>query len=68
MIPTGQRLLFEYTIQHFEQWVTIADLDVIRSRIVRPDSVWQVEAVDRGARVGWTTPPAAGGCRRPRGR
>jgi hypothetical protein len=52
MIPTGQRLLFEYTIQHFGVWVTIADLDVIRSRIVRPDSVWQVDAVDRGARVG----------------
>jgi hypothetical protein len=52
MIPTGQRLLFEYTIQHFNQWVVIADLDVIRSRIVRPDSMWEVEAVDRGARVG----------------
>ena len=52
MVPTGQRLLLEYSIQHFGQWVTIADLDVIRSRIVRPDSVWELEAVDRGARVG----------------
>ena len=52
MIPTGQRLLFEYSIAHFGAWVTIADLDVIRSRIIRPDSVWRVEAVDKGARVG----------------
>jgi hypothetical protein len=52
MIPTGQRLLFEYCIAHFNVWMVVADLDVISSRIVRPDSVWEVGAVDRGARVG----------------
>jgi hypothetical protein len=52
MIPVGQRLRFEYSIQHYGQWVTIADLDVVSSTISRPDSVWTLEAVDRAARIG----------------
>jgi hypothetical protein len=52
MIPTGQRLRFEYSIAHFDTLVTVADLDVVKSTIVRPDSVWRLEAVDRSARIG----------------
>ena len=52
MLPTGQRLRFEYSIAHFDQWVTVADLDVVRSTITRPDSLWRLEAVDRAARIG----------------
>jgi len=52
MIPTGQRLRFEYSIAHYDQWLTVADLDVVRSSITRPDSVWRLEAVDRSVRIG----------------
>ena len=64
LIPTGQRLRFEYAIEHFGQWVVMADLDLVKSTITRPDSVWELEAVDQSARIalddtargGWTEP------------
>ena len=52
MIPVCQRLRLEYSIEHYGQWVVVADLDVIRSTVTRPASIWSVEAVDRAARVG----------------
>lgn len=50
-LPTGQRLLFEYSIKHLGPWITVADLDMVSSQITRPDSVWTLEAADRSIRI-----------------
>lgn len=63
MIPTGQGIRIEYNIAHYTDWVIIADLDLVSSRISRPGS-WRLEAADRSIRValddtargGWVEP------------
>lgn len=61
----GGRLRLSYAIHPWPA-VVVADLDIVASAIARPEDMWTLAAVDRGARVGMddlarTAPVALGG-------
>jgi hypothetical protein len=50
-LPVGGRIRLQHRIAPDEAWTTIADCDMVRSTIARPDSTWRLTAMGREARI-----------------